>query len=365
LQLIRLMKQQRQYSPVLLISNGLDIPLNSPDLGCPTISLDIRNPISPESPLRAALAFCFWLPLTLRRLRTVVKEHNIHVINYSFPDAECLNLILLKRLGLFSGKVILWLHGSDIKLALDKTGMSRILTRLMFRLADRVIACSQGIVRQLLRLEPRCRANSVVVYNGIDSQVFQAKADWDYVLPERLRAAPFLLNVGRFQHTIKGQDILIKAFRRLASKFPDLLLVMIGGSVEVESEEVRGIVRASNLEHRIVMLENVPHERIAVFLKAARLFVLPSRREGLPIAILEAGVWKAPVVAAACVGVTEVVEDRVNGRLVPVDDAEALATAISELLLDDVESRRLGENLYRSVTEQFTLQRAYEDLAGL
>jgi glycosyltransferase involved in cell wall biosynthesis len=175
---------------------------------------------------------------------------------------------------------------------------------------------------------------------------------------------PFLLNVGRFEHK-KGQDVLVKAFQQIADTFPDLLLVMIGASVGGESAKVREIVRQSGLEHRIVVLENVPHERIAVFLKAARVFVLPSRREGLPFAILEAGVCEAPVVGTACVGVPEVIQDRVTGRLVPVEDAGALAAAISDLLLDEAECRQLARNLHRLIKEQFTWKRAYEDYVRL
>jgi hypothetical protein len=145
LHLIRLMKLDGRYSPLLLVSNGQGIP-SSPHLECAAVSLEIRNPVGEgTNGWRPALAFSFWLPATLWKLRALVKAHDIRVINCVFPGIECLTLVLLRPLTFFSGKVILVLQGNDIKLALDTTGFSRLLARLMFRRADCVVACSQGI----------------------------------------------------------------------------------------------------------------------------------------------------------------------------------------------------------------------------
>jgi glycosyltransferase involved in cell wall biosynthesis len=113
------------------------------------------------------------------------------------------------------------------------------------------------------------------------------------------------------------------------------------------------------------MLENVPHEQIPGFLAGAELFVLPSRREGFPMVLLEAGAAGATVVAASCIGVPEIIADGVTGRLVPVDDAEALADAITALLSDPEERARMGRSLHQLVARDFSWTRAYSQYISL
>lgn len=361
--LVRLMDLAGHYRPFVLIPYGRqDLP-PSPHLRCPIFSMVIRNPSLPANNLRARAAFFVTLPIVFWKLRALLSRHRIRTINCIFPGADSLTYVMLRRLRLFSGKVILTLQGNDIKVALDTTGFDRFLARETFRRADHVVACSSGLREDLLRLEPRCAHNSVVIHNSIDVEAFLALAAPDYQLPDKLRKAPFLLNVGKYEHK-KGQDVLIRAFEQIASVFPLLHLVMIGATGP-EIEQIRRKVKDSPFTERIVMFENVPHESIPAFLKSALLFVLPSRREGLPFAILEAAACRKAVVAAACVGVSELVQDGVTGRLVPVDDSDALALAISDLLGNDKLRQQLAQALHRCVQRDFTWQAAYRKYVSL
>jgi glycosyltransferase involved in cell wall biosynthesis len=98
----------------------------------------------------------------------------------------------------------------------------------------------------------------------------------------------------------------------------------------------------------------------------ARLFVLCSRFEGFPNAILEAMACGAPVVATASPsGIKEIVEHGVTGLLAPPDDPDALADAMRRMLADAPLRARCVENARRAVCESFTLEsavRRYERL---
>jgi starch synthase len=323
----------------------------------------VRDPALPVHPVRARIAFFLTLPLVLWKLRLLLARHRILTINCIFPGTDSLTYVLLRRFRLFSGKVIFTLQGNDIKVALDTAGFSRFLARQAFRLADRIVACSFGLREDLLRLEPQCANKSVVIHNSIDFEAFLALAPPDYQLPDNLRNVPFLLNVGRYEHK-KGQDILICAFEQIALDFPSLHLVMIGAT-GTGIEQIRRKVCGSSFTERIVMLENIPHEAIPVFLRAALLFVLPSRREGLPFALLEAAACRKAVVAAACVGVPELIQDGVTGRLVPVDNSDALALAISDLLRNDHLREQFAETLHELVGREFTWQAAFRKYINL
>ena len=353
--LIGLMKAEGNYEPFLLIPAGNQELPPSPYIACPIVSMVIRDPVLPT--LRAPIAFFLTLPVVLWRLRAWLVRHRIAAINSHFPSGDSLTYVLLRRLGLFSGKVILSIHGNDIKDAFATRGFKRFLIRLTLRLADTVVACSHGLLKDLLRLEPGCARNSVVIHNAIDAEGFEAKIPPGFVLPGDLRDVPYLLNIGRYEHK-KGQDLLIRAFNRIAPDFPLLRLVMIGGTGP-EVEQVRQQVAESPFRERIVMMENVPHETVPGYLKASALFVLPSRREGLPFAILEAAACRRAVVAAACIGVPELIEDAVTGRLVPVDDYKALESAIRDLLNDEAARTRCAQALRDLVDREFTWPTTY------
>jgi L-malate glycosyltransferase len=365
LNLIHTMREAGRYRPLLLVSSGQALPERKSHIGCEVIPLTLRTPDLPlDRPVIRVLAFLYHLPATLLSLRALVKRYNVQTFNCVFPDNECLNIVILKKLGLFSGKVVLWFHGNDIKTATEKRGLAAAAYRWMLRRSDGVVACSRGLLEDVLRFEPRCVRQSAVVHNAIDAGKFRARTAIEFSLPERLRNRPFLLNIAKFEHK-KGQDVLIRAFERIADEFADLMLVMIGAPAGEQTVEIESIARDSPKSDRILMLENVPHEQIPAFLRAASLFVLASRREGLPFVLLEAGACETPIVATACIGVPEIVEDRITGRLVPVEDDQALASAMRDLLIDEGKRKQLATNMYRLVNEKFTWRSTYEKLIGL
>jgi glycosyltransferase involved in cell wall biosynthesis len=100
-----------------------------------------------------------------------------------------------------------------------------------------------------------------------------------------------------------------------------------------------------------------PRDDIPELLAAADLFVLPSLKEGLPLALLEAMAARKPIVATATAGSSEVVDHGETGWLVPAADSSALASAISELLDDPAKRLALGEAAGRQVAERYSVER--------
>ena len=91
------------------------------------------------------------------------------------------------------------------------------------------------------------------------------------------------------------------------------------------------------------------------------LMVSSSRREGLPMAILEGMASRLPLIATAVGGVPTVVLDGRTGVLVPAEDPAALATGIIELLRDDAQRERLGSAARQLVEDEFSAQRMTAD----
>jgi len=134
----------------------------------------------------------------------------------------------------------------------------------------------------------------------------------------------------------KGQDVLLEAFSRLPADEHRHLLLAGDGALRPVLER-----RAAALGERVRLLgwRDDPW----ALLGAADVFVLPSRREGLPIALLEALAVGLPVVATHVGAVGEVLAGGACGHLVEPDDAAALAAALAEVLGDGKVRARLGE----------------------
>jgi len=95
---------------------------------------------------------------------------------------------------------------------------------------------------------------------------------------------------------------------------------------------------------------------VADVLQAADVVTLPSRAEGLPLAVLEAMACARPVVATPVGGVPDAVVDEVTGLLIPPDDPHRLAAAILRLLRDRDTAGRMGAAGRRRVEESFSLE---------
>jgi GalNAc-alpha-(1->4)-GalNAc-alpha-(1->3)-diNAcBac-PP-undecaprenol alpha-1,4-N-acetyl-D-galactosaminyltransferase len=139
-----------------------------------------------------------------------------------------------------------------------------------------------------------------------------------------------ILNVGRLQRA-KGQDILIEAFGLIAKDAPEWRLAIAGrGRLE---KQLRQLAESHGIAGRIDWLGETTD--IWKHYASASIFALPSRNEGMPNALLEAMSAELPaIITQASAGPLELIEDGINGLVVPVDDAAALAEAMRTLIND-------------------------------
>ncbi|HZY45928.1 MAG TPA: glycosyltransferase family 4 protein [Anaerolineae bacterium] len=147
----------------------------------------------------------------------------------------------------------------------------------------------------------------------------------------------------------KGVDGLIEAIAAL----PDTGLVIVGDGPE--RSRLIDLARRLKVTDRVYFVGQVPADQVAGYLRACNLFVLNSRYEGLPHGILEALATGLPVIAADAGGTSEIVQDRVNGRLVPVLDQAALQAAIRDVL-DRPELRQAWISASQKTLERFSRQ---------
>ncbi len=285
--------------------------------------------------------------LTLARLWTLFLRRRPTMVHAHTPKAGL--LAMLAAWGAGVPIRFYTLHGLVWQ---TRRGFSRrlliALDRLACRLAHRVVAVGPSIRRAALEASLSSPEKIVVAANGsangLDFEAFDpARLDPARlgVLRNRYRVPeqkPVLGVVGRIAPD-KGIAELAQAWDLLRRRFPSLRLLLLG-EIEPHDPPPASLLKRLRRDPRVHFsgwVDDMPHHYGLI-----DVCVLPSRREGLPYAALEAAAMEKPLAAFDADGVRDVVENGSTGLLAPPGDAGALAGAVARLLDDPEFARRLG-----------------------
>ncbi|PWW21835.1 glycosyltransferase involved in cell wall biosynthesis [Geodermatophilus normandii] len=226
-------------------------------------------------------------------------------------------------------------------------GLMRRLTlayeRWAVRWAHRVVCVSEAECRDAVELGVRLEGKSRVVPNGVDTERFSPRDR--RAARERLGLgdAPLAVCVGRLSRQ-KGQDVLLDAWPAIRDVAPGARLALVG-----EGPERQRLEKAAG-EGVLFVGSSDPRDWYA----AATVVVAPSRWEGMALVSLEAAASGRSVVMSDVAGAREVIPPSA-GAVVPVEDVDALAAAVSERLLDLEGADREGAHGRRHVGSRYGL----------
>jgi glycosyltransferase involved in cell wall biosynthesis len=156
----------------------------------------------------------------------------------------------------------------------------------------------------------------------------------------------FILCFGRIDVRMKGLDILIPAFDKIAGKFPRLFLVIAGRGQETNIEWVRNRIKESPYHERIQCLVNIPESKRKELFHTTTFVCMPSRFEGWNIAAIEAAASSKATLGTRIQGLNDSIKENETGLLVPPEDVDALAEKMALLLSDPALRKKLGKNGY-------------------
>jgi glycosyltransferase involved in cell wall biosynthesis len=219
--------------------------------------------------------------------------------------------------------------------------LARLLYRALYRSSDQVICQSRDMARDLALAAGIGEEQISVLPNPVDLEGIRAVVDGT---APRTSAGLQLLAVGRLSRE-KGFDILLKALVRVRERFPEVKLIIVGGGLEEQA--LKSLSSELGLEATVCFTGpvNPPYR----FFPSTTLFVLPSRHEGIPNALLEALAAGLPVVATpASGGVMDLLRERPGAWLAPEISAEALAAAIIEALEVIRPGERFSQDFFAS-----------------
>lgn len=162
--------------------------------------------------------------------------------------------------------------------------------------------------------------------------------------------------------TRKGAFELLRAFARLASRFPTATLVCAGDG---EGEKLKQLAAELGVAERLECPGWLNAEQMGDELRRASIFALPSHQEGVPIALLEAMSHSLPVLTTPVGGIPEVIESDRNGLMVTPGDVDAIEQSLDRLLQSSAERQRLGAAARATIAERYSLESTIERLAAL
>jgi glycosyltransferase involved in cell wall biosynthesis len=237
--------------------------------------------------------------------------------------------------------------------------LERALARWSFAVVH--VSESQAGEARALGLAPAGRTR--VIVNGIDAALVRAVAERAPMSRAALGLRPdalVLATVARFD-PVKRLEVLVRAVPLLVARVPEAQLLIVGDGPERDT--LRALARTLAPGDGVVFAGAIPDA--ARVLPVVDLYVTASRREGLPLAVLEAMACGLPVLATAAPGHVDAVEPEVTGRLVPLDDAPGLAAAAALLLRDPALRARMGRAGRERVERHFSHARVLAEVADL
>ena len=246
-----------------------------------------------------------------------------------------------------------------------KTSLFISLERLLARGTDAIVAISPAIRAELSgEYQIGSDRQYQVVPLGFDLSAFEAIDDEARAAARRLLDIPadahVISTVGRLT-AIKQHGLFLETFKRVAEA-DDRALALIVGDGDLRAE-VEATTRTLGIADRVRMLGW--RRDLDVINAATDVFLLTSRNEGTPVALIEAMASAVPGVSTDVGGVKDVIHDPSVGRLAAFGDADALANAILNLLGDDKARKAAGGAARAHVLARYSVDRLVNDIDAL
>ncbi len=281
--------------------------------------------------------------ISMYKLAQALKRYRIEIIHSNSRTTQVLAEVLAK-------------YKDFLHVATCHGFFKRRITRRIFGTwGNKVIAVSQPVKEHLVRDFGVNDENVTLIYNGIDAARFKNQ---DAGLKNQLKGnlglneAQVVGIIGRLSD-VKGHKFLIQAMDTVFKELPQARLVIIGeGKMK---KRLVSLCSRLKIESKVLFIPSV--KKTWDMLSIMDLFVMPSLKEGLGLALMEAMAAGLAVIGSDVGGIKELVKNGENGLLIKPADAVGLAKAISELLRDNERRISLGMQAQAFISENFSQEK--------
>ena len=291
-----------------------------------------------------------------RRLFDLSREHNYDLVH-------CHNgvggLVGYRWRGRFEKPYVVTLHGSiatSMKAGFIVRTLARLIEEFSIKNADAATFDGSSLLEDFVRSTGMDPGKASYIPNAVDSEQFsphRAVKHHEGINPDPTN----VVYVGRLVPG-KGLFTLLEAFSQARSEMDALSLLVVGEGPFLRRLE--GYLKDRTLRSSVHFLGAVPHDDLPGIYATSSMVVLPSVSEGLSRVLLEAMAYEKPVIATGIPANLSLVEDGVNGLIVPVGDAGVLAQTILRLAKDKSLQRKLGRAARKTVLLEYGVERRVE-----
>jgi len=231
-----------------------------------------------------------------------------------------------------------------------------LLSKFLVKRADGIKVVSFGIKEKLIKSGIKKRKIRVIP-TPVDLSKFI------YCSPDKVRNLrkkvnenwKTIINVGR-NDPAKDYRTLLKVIKIVREKYGKLAFWQIGAKIKLDDN----IIFGENM--KLSSIGKISQDKLTNYYHASDIYVSSSRHESFGKVLIEAMAAGLPVVATATTGSKDIVQEGINGFLVPVGDSEALARKILFLLNNPKEAKKIGANGRKFVKEKFDYQKLIEEI---
>ncbi len=280
---------------------------------------------------------------SLFKLKDVLKKYRIDIIHTNSRTTQVLGCLLNKKTGIAH---ISTCHGFFKK---------RVFRKLFPCWGMKVIAISESVKEHLIKVFGVDEKNIVVIHNGIDVSNYREQRTENREQRKRdlgLKEGPVVGIVARLSD-VKGHKYLIEAMRDVLAIHPAAQLLIVGEG-KIKKELVK-LSQALGTEKNVFFIPEVQDTRDV--LSVMDVFVMPSLKEGLGLALMEAMASGRAVIGSEVGGIKSLIQHGVNGLLIKPADSKSLAAAILELLQNSKKRESLGKHAQDFISQNFSQEK--------
>lgn len=330
----------------------LDIARNLPTQGFRASILTLS--LHPDSPaLTCPPCPIYLLPveriLSFRGLRSslalgrFLESKNVQIVQTFFASADLWGGLVTK--GASRAKLVWFLRD----MGFQRTKKQQLGYRLISRFPDAVFAVSDEVRRRSINTDRISPARITTIHNGLSLE------NWHYSLRDRKERGEYhVTTVGNIRR-VKGQDLFVRAAAQIRSLFPQATFSIVGEVLEPEFYlDLQRLSSELGLQGALHFLSG--NVDIAKHLARSDIFVLASRSEGFPNAIIEAMASSLPVIATDVGGNSEAVKHDLTGLIIPPENIDALKDAMVWMMTNPCSAQTMGDLGRKTVLREFTAE---------
>lgn len=341
-----------QYYEVIGVASGKEsLEVVSKREGIRTINVEMHREISPWNDLQS-----------LWELIKLFHKERPYIVHANTPKASLLSMIAAwitrvpHRIYTVTGLRFETTSGNFRRLLIA-------MERLTCLFATKVIPEGEGVKKTLLKFNITRKPLKVILngnINGVDMDYYSRYLEIEEKA-HRIKNKDFtFIFIGRLVRD-KGVNELVRAFVRLLQEKPDIHLLLVG-NFESELDPLEENTRNLINQYTQIIAAGFQLD-VRPFFAASDVLVFPSYREGFPNVVLQAGAMELPSIVTDINGCNEIIQDGINGKIIPPRDENALYEAMKwfyEHREDEV--KRMAGNVRPMIAERYEQHKVWEAL---